>query len=98
MNYVEQQDIEEIIACLKLIRWRGLGLRYKYRVVWKLQSCTAALDLNIDEWQQIAKQKVVSKQLPQYCDIQKDLAWLKNAENRFITCLLYTSPSPRDRG
>ena len=41
---------EEIVACLKLIRWHGFSLRKKYHVIDKLGSFCTALNWGVQQW------------------------------------------------
>ena len=76
---------EEIVACLKLIRWHGFSLRKKYRVIDKLGSFCTALNWGVQQWETLTQYKVKKCLSPHKSSIESDLVWMNFPENKFIT-------------
>lgn len=82
---LEVINVDEAIACLKLIRLRGYSTAQKRKVISHLESFSAAIHLKHYEWEELLGKKLPKKGLPTDQDIDKDIDWLKQENHHFFT-------------
>ena len=79
------QENKEITACLKLIRWHGVSVKQKYKVVTKMGSFAATIELKKVDWEKKLQKKLSIHFMPVQCCVDEDFVWLRQLGNYFIS-------------
>ena len=71
-------EVQELMACLRLVRWHGASLAQKSHVVSEIGSYQQAISLSKLAWEELLNKKVVAN-MPDQQDIADDMEWLSHA-------------------